>query len=126
MLEVGQLCIVGIVEPARDRDGVVGMEDVRSWRVVDDDRLSYRSPQLAEILYVVALVVVARLAEQAMLDDLVDVEAIQDGIGVLYGKDAAVRYSRGGALAIQEDGEQQMAPLGTLTFDRLAVKTTTS
>ena len=26
-----------VVKPRRDRNGVIGMEDVRCWRVVDDD-----------------------------------------------------------------------------------------
>jgi hypothetical protein len=39
------------------------VEDVRCGRVVDDDGLTQRAANLAQILDVVALVVVARLAE---------------------------------------------------------------
>lgn len=44
------------------------MEYIRSGRVVDDDRLSQWAANLAQVLDVVALVVVARLAEQTVVD----------------------------------------------------------
>ena len=73
MLQVRQFSIVWVVEPARDGHGVVWVEDVRCWRVVNNDRLAYRPAELRQVLDVVALVVVARLAEEAVLDNLVDV-----------------------------------------------------
>lgn len=53
------------------------VEDVRCRRVVDDDRLTQWATNLAQILDVVALVVVARLAEQTVVDRVGDVELIQ-------------------------------------------------
>jgi hypothetical protein len=44
--EVRQLCVVRVVEPRRDRDRVIRMEDVRRRRVVDDDRIANRPAQL--------------------------------------------------------------------------------
>lgn len=76
MLQVREFCVVRIVKPARDRDGVVWVEDVACRRVVDDDGVAYWPPELAEVFDVVALVVVARLAEQAVLDHTVDIELV--------------------------------------------------
>lgn len=39
-----------VVEPAADRDGVVRVEDVARWRVVDDDALGYRAAELRQVL----------------------------------------------------------------------------
>lgn len=49
------------------------MEDVGGGRVVDDDGFSYRPAELAEILDIVAFMVVARFAKEAMLDYLVNI-----------------------------------------------------
>lgn len=35
--QVEELVVVGVREPGADGDGVLRVEDVRSWRVVDDD-----------------------------------------------------------------------------------------
>jgi hypothetical protein len=35
--QIEKFVIVGIREPAADWDGMLRVEDVRSWRVVDDD-----------------------------------------------------------------------------------------
>jgi hypothetical protein len=65
---------------------VLRVEDVRCGRVVDDDRLTQRAADLAQILDVVALVVVARLAEQTVVDRVGDVELVEKGIAVFgYG-----------------------------------------
>ena len=72
-----------VVKPRRDRNGVIGMEDVRCWRVVDDDGLLELAPDLRQILDVVALVVVAAFSEQAVVHDLVDVQLVQQRIAVL-------------------------------------------
>jgi hypothetical protein len=61
---------------------VLRVEDVRCGRVVDDDRLTQRAADLAQILDVVALVVVARLAEQTVVDRVGDVELVEKGIAV--------------------------------------------
>ena len=59
MLQVCQFGIVWVVEPARDGHGVVWVEDVRCWRVVNDDCLAYGPAELRQVLDVVALVIVA-------------------------------------------------------------------
>ena len=48
--EVRELRVVGVVEPARDGHRVVRVEDVRRGRVVDDDRVRDRPPELREVL----------------------------------------------------------------------------
>lgn len=48
--EVAQLRVVWVVEPRRDGHGIVGVEDVRRRRVVDDDRFVDRSAELREVL----------------------------------------------------------------------------
>jgi hypothetical protein len=50
LLQIGQFRIVRVGKPRRDRDGIVGMENVRSGRVVDDDRFAERSAELRQIL----------------------------------------------------------------------------
>jgi hypothetical protein len=109
---------VRVVEPGRDRDGVVRVEDVGRGRVVDDDRVLHRATELREVLSrversgrqecatshtprfltkrersekekppthlnVVPLVVVAALPEQPVLHNAVDVELVENGVGVL-------------------------------------------
>lgn len=58
---------MSIREPTADRDGVLRMENVGGRRVVDDDCLLEIAANLREILDVVALVVVAALAEQSVM-----------------------------------------------------------
>lgn len=41
---------VRVIEPRRDGNGVVDVEDVRCGRVVDNDALAHRSSKLREIL----------------------------------------------------------------------------
>ena len=38
--KVEKFIVVCVGEPAADRDGVLGVEDVGGWGVVDDDRLA--------------------------------------------------------------------------------------
>ena len=57
--EVHQLVVMSVGEPRGNRHGVLRMEYVRRGGVVDDDCLAERTTDLAQILDVVALVVVA-------------------------------------------------------------------
>ena len=41
-----------VVEPGRDRDSVVRVEDVRGGRVVDDNAIFHLSAELREVLQV--------------------------------------------------------------------------
>jgi len=64
---------VRIIEPTRHGNSIVGMEDVGRGGVVDNDGLSDGPAELRQVLDIVALVVITRLAEKSMLDDSVDV-----------------------------------------------------
>lgn len=46
VLQIRQFRIVRIVEPTRYRDSIVGMEDVGSGGIVDDDGFANRSAKL--------------------------------------------------------------------------------
>lgn len=59
------------------------MEDVTGWRVVDDDGVFQITAYYGQVLDVVALVVEARLSEQTVLDDLVDIEHVQNWVRIL-------------------------------------------
>jgi len=48
--QVGEFGVVRVVEPRRDRDGVVRVEDVGGGRVVDDDRVFHGATELGEVL----------------------------------------------------------------------------
>lgn len=112
-----------IVEPGRYRHSIVGVEDVRCGRVVDDDAVFHLSAQLRQVLVVsyctfslrmtyldvIALVVVATLSEQTMSNDSASVEHVEYGIGILFG----------------QPGVQDKNMI-RLTLDREAVKMTTS
>lgn len=58
---------MSVREPTADRDGVLRVENVRGGRVVNDNRLLKVAANLREVLDVVALVVVAALAEQSVM-----------------------------------------------------------
>ena len=49
--QIEKLIIVSIRKPATDGYRMLGMEDVRRWRIVDDDGLSNVSAYLGKILY---------------------------------------------------------------------------
>ena len=72
-----------IRKPAADGHGVLGVEDVGGGRVVDDDGILQVTSDLRQVLDVVSLVVVAAFAEQAVVDNLVDVELVQEGVAIL-------------------------------------------
>jgi hypothetical protein len=74
---------VGIVEPGRDRYGIVWMEDVGRRGIVKDDCVCDRPAELREIFDVVAFMAEAALAEESMCDNFVDVEFVEDWISIL-------------------------------------------
>lgn len=74
---------MSIREPTADGNGVLWVKDVRCWRVVDDDGTFQVSPDLRKIFDIVTLMVVATLAEKPMMDDVVDIQLIQQGVTVL-------------------------------------------
>lgn len=59
------------------------MEDVRGWRVIDNDGVFEVASNLGKILDVVSLVVIAALSEQTMVDYFVDIKLIQQRITIL-------------------------------------------
>jgi len=62
---------------------VLGVENVGSRRVVDDDGVLEVVTNLGQIFHIVALVVIAALTEKAMVDNLVDVQLIEKRIAIL-------------------------------------------
>lgn len=81
--QIEQFVIVRIREPTADRHRVLGVENVRSRRVVDDYCVLEVAPNLGQVLYVVALMVIATLAEQPVVNNLVDVQLIEEGVTIL-------------------------------------------
>ena len=73
---------MGVAEPAADGHGVLGMEDVARGAVVDDDGFSQVATHHAEILHVVALVVVAAFSEESVMYHVVDVQLIEQRVAV--------------------------------------------
>lgn len=81
--EVQQLVVVRVREPAAYRQRVLGVEDVRRGGVVDDDGVFEIPPDLGKVLDVVPLVVVAGLAEEAVMNHIVDIELVQERVAIL-------------------------------------------
>jgi hypothetical protein len=48
--QIEEFVIVGIREPAADWDGMLRVEDIRGWRVVDNDSVLQVTTDLREIL----------------------------------------------------------------------------
>ena len=70
-------------EPTADWHGVLWVEYVGCWRVVDDDGIFQIASNLRQILNIVALMVIATLPEKAMMDNFMNIQLIQKGISVL-------------------------------------------
>ena len=71
-----------IAKPAANRYRVLRVEDITGRRVVDDDCLFEIPSHLTEIFYIIALVVVATLAEESVVHNVVYVELIQQWVSV--------------------------------------------
>ena len=102
---------MSVGKPTADGHSMLGVEDVRRRRVVNDDGVLEISSDLREILDVVALVVVTALAEEPMMDDFVNIKLIQQRVAVL-------QLPLAQTLAVLR--------IGRLTLETDAVKTTTS
>ena len=106
-----------IGKPTADGDGVLRMKNVTGGAVVDDDGFAEVAADLREIFDVVALVVVAGFAVEAMADDVVDVELVEEGLSVLFvGERDLISWMT---------GDWETVGL-KFTLDTEAVKTTTS
>lgn len=82
--EVKELSVVWIVEPARDWDGVLGLEDIRVRAIVDNHCVMQFATQLCEVLHVVAAVHHARLAEETSAHELLCIQQVHERIRVLH------------------------------------------
>jgi diphthamide synthase (EF-2-diphthine--ammonia ligase) len=74
---------VSIGEPTADRNSMLGMEDIRGGRIVDDDSILEIPSDLGQVFDVIALVVVAALAEKSVMHHVVDVKLIQERVAIL-------------------------------------------
>jgi len=54
---------MSIGKPTADRDSMLWVEDIRCWRVVDDDCFSEIAANLRQVFHIVPLVVVATFSE---------------------------------------------------------------
>ena len=70
-------------EPAADGNGVLRVEDVGGRGVVDDDGVFELAADLGEIFDIVALVVVAAFAEEAVVHDVVDIQLVEERVTIL-------------------------------------------
>ena len=84
--QIEQFIVVRVREPTTDWHGVLGVENVGCRRVVDDYCVFEVAPNLGQILYIVPLVVVATLAEQSVVDNLVDVQLIEERVTILLSR----------------------------------------
>lgn len=66
-----------IRKPAANGDGMLRVENIGSWGVVNDDGVFEVPPNLREIFDVVSLVVVATLPEESVMNHFVDIKLIQ-------------------------------------------------
>jgi len=73
---------------------MLGMEYVGGGRVIDDDGILEIASDLGQVLYVVALVVVATLAKQPVMNDVVPVELIEERIAILESGESALHVHR--------------------------------
>jgi hypothetical protein len=71
--QVEELVIMSIGEPAANRYGMLGMKDVGSRRIVDDDGFSEISPNLGKIFDIVSLVVITTFTEEAVMNHVMDI-----------------------------------------------------
>ena len=74
---------MSIGKPTADRDSMLGVEDIRCWRVVDNDCFSQITTDLRQVFHIIPLVVIATLAEQTMVYHVVDIELVEKRISVL-------------------------------------------
>lgn len=64
---------MSIGEPTADRNGVLGVEDVGCWRIIDDDGFSKISSHLRKIFDVVSLVIITTFAEETVMYDMMNI-----------------------------------------------------
>jgi hypothetical protein len=98
--EVCQFGVERVVEPRSDWDGVIGIEEIRGGRIVENDARVQRTSEHRQVLGsllasvkelytvptdldIVSSVIIATFSEQSMCDCLVHVNLVENWIGVL-------------------------------------------
>lgn len=61
------------------------VENVRCGGIVNDDSIPKVTPELREILDVIAVMVIAAFAEQTVMNNVVNVELVKQWVAVLQG-----------------------------------------
>lgn len=74
---------MGVREPAAYGEGMLWMEDVGGGRIVDNDSVLQVTSELREILDIVALMVVATISEETMMDDGMNVKLVKKRVAIL-------------------------------------------
>lgn len=98
--EVSQLRVVGVIKPRRNRNSIIGVENIRCWRIIQNNGIRYGATQLRQILFqkithrrggdiegadldVITLVIITTFTEQAMGDNLVNIQLVEHRVGIL-------------------------------------------
>jgi len=71
--EVEEFVVVSVRKPTTDRYSMLGMENVRRWRIVDDDGFLQISTNLGQIFDVISLVIITTFTEQSVVYHVVDI-----------------------------------------------------
>lgn len=74
---------MGIGEPTTYGNGVLGMEDIGSGRIVDNNGFPEVTTNLRQILHVISLVVVAALSEQTVVNHVMYIKLVKKWVAVL-------------------------------------------
>ena len=78
-----QFSILRIVDEGGTINGILGVEDVRARRVINDNGLSQVAIDETKILNVVAFVIHTRLAEETSTNHTVGIQEVQQRISIL-------------------------------------------
>lgn len=64
---------MSVRKPTTDRYSMLGVENVRSWRIIDDDGFLQISANLGQIFDVVSLVIVTTFPEKSVVYNVMDI-----------------------------------------------------
>ncbi len=81
--QVKKLVIVSVGKPTADGNGMLRVENIRSRRVIDNDGFSKVSANLRKVFDIISLVVVTAFPEKSVMNYMVNIKLIQEGIAVL-------------------------------------------
>jgi hypothetical protein len=71
--KVEEFIVMSVRKPTTDRYSMLGVENVRSWRVVDNDGFLQISTNLGQIFDVVSLVIITTFSEKSVVYHVVDI-----------------------------------------------------